>query len=92
MKQWAPLAALKKAPMADRAARQLAVVLDGDGGVRDAAALQPAPNVRYLDLERLGAMLLQLVAGLRNGKSPAELALGAEIRQPGCEEIGRAHV
>lgn len=86
VKQWAPLAALTKAPMAG-AARQLAVELDGDGGARDAATLQPAPNVRYLDLERLGAMLLQLVAALRNGKSPAELALGAEIRQPGCEAL-----
>ena len=87
VKQWAPLAALAKTPMADRAARQLAVVLDGDGGARDAATLQPAPNVRYLDFERLGAMLLQLVAALRNGKSPAELALGTDIRQPGCEAL-----
>jgi len=44
-------------------------------------------NVRYLELGRLGAMLAQTIAGLRNGKSPAELALGADLRRPDCENL-----
>ena len=62
-------------------------MLGSGSGLRNAKDLRPSPNVRYLDLTRLGAMLMQMIAGLRNGKTPAELALGAEARQPACETL-----
>jgi hypothetical protein len=86
-KQWAALVKLSPAPDANRVVPQLGVLLGAGGGARDAASLQPAPDARFLDLDRLGAMLIQLVAALRNGKSPADLALGTDIRQPACENL-----
>lgn len=86
-KQWAALVKLSAAPGANRVVPQLGVLLGAGGGARDAATLQPAPDARFLDLDRLGAMLIQTVAALRNGKSPADLALGTDIRQPACENL-----
>jgi hypothetical protein len=87
LKQWAPLVRLTPAAGPDHPVPPLAVVLGSGSGARSAKDLRPTANVRYLDLSGLGAMLAQMIAGLRNGKSPAELALGAEPRQPACENL-----
>ncbi|MCE9642004.1 MAG: hypothetical protein K8S22_17935, partial [Betaproteobacteria bacterium] len=87
LKQWALLVKLTPAAGPDTPIPPLAVVLGSGSGLRNAKDLRPSPNVRYLDLRGLGAMLTQLITGLRNGKTPAELALGTEARQPACETL-----
>lgn len=87
LRQWTSLVTFVKTPGTDATIPRLAVLFGTGGGARDVADVQPAPNVRYLELDRLGAMLVQMIAGLRNGKSPADLALGAELRQPACENL-----
>ena len=87
LKQWALLVKLTPVAGAETPVPPLAVVLGSGSGLRNAKDLRPSPNVRYLDLTRLSAMLMQMIAGLRNGKTPAELALGAEARQPACENL-----
>ncbi len=87
LRQWTSLVTFVKTPGTDATIPRLAVLFGTGGGARDVGEVQPAPNVRYLELDRLGAMLVQMIAGLRNGKSPADLALGAELRQAACENL-----
>jgi cyclic-di-GMP-binding protein len=87
LRQWAPLVTLTQNASSNSTVPPLAVVLGSGSGARGTTDLHPSANVRYMDLGGLSAMLTQMIAGLRNGKTPAELALGAEPRQPACENL-----
>ncbi len=87
LKQWAALTALVPGTDAAKPAYALAVVLGSGAGARATADLKVTANVRFLDVHKLGGVLAQLIADLRSGKTPAELALGAELRQPACESL-----
>lgn len=87
LRQWAPLVTLAPTAGPEIPVPPLAVVLGSGSGARSIKELRPTANVRYLELGRLGALLAQMIAGLRNGKTPAELALGTEARQPACENL-----
>jgi len=55
-----------------------------------AAVADDAPATasrRYLDVEPLGQRLRQLLAALKQGRSPAQLGLGEDAHQPGCESM-----
>jgi hypothetical protein len=87
LKQWSPLVTVAKTVRHDDTVPRLAVIFGADTGARDGKAVQPAPHVRYLELGPLQAVLTQLMAGLRNGKTPADLALGGTLSPAACENL-----
>ncbi|MGH8619441.1 MAG: hypothetical protein ACREUW_17265 [Burkholderiales bacterium] len=84
---WSGLVGLATQPLPPSSVPALAVDLAGDAGPQLAEQVAPGPGVRYLDLERLAPVLKSLILSLKQGRVPAELGLGADARQPGCESL-----
>ncbi len=86
LEKWASLVSLTHQAPPPSQIPLLAVDLSGDAGVRFAEAAEP-PSVRYLDLEQLAKTLRQTINLLKQGQTPAQLGLGEDARQPGCENL-----
>ena len=84
---WSGLAGLAAQPLPPSSVPSLAVDLAGDAGPQLAEQTAPGPGARYLDLERLAPALKGLILSLKQGRAPADLGLGADARQPGCESL-----
>lgn len=85
--KWATLVGLASQPLPAGSIPALAVDLDGDTGPEFASGLDAQASLRYLDLEQLSKTLRQTITLLKQGQSPAELGLGENARQPGCENL-----
>jgi hypothetical protein len=83
--RWERLVALSAEPLPESSIPPLAVDLAAEKGIGFARDL-PASGVRHLDLQPLGKMLRELVASLRQGKTPAVVGLGDLPRIP-CENF-----
>lgn len=87
LEKWAALVGLAPQPLPPSPTPSLAVDLGGATGVVFASGLEPQPNLRYLDLEQLSKTLRQTINLLKQGQTPAQLGLGVNARQPGCENL-----
>ncbi len=87
IEKWSLLVSLASQPLPPSAIPGLAVDLAGDAGPTFAEGLQPASSLRYLDFEIVGRTLRQLITLLKQGQTPAQLGLGDDARQPGCENL-----
>jgi hypothetical protein len=87
LEKWATLVGLSAQPLPTGPIPSLAVDLAGGGGVAFAEDLEAQPNLRYLDLEQLSKALRQTINLLKQGQTPAQLGLGEDARQPGCENL-----
>jgi hypothetical protein len=65
----------------------LAVDLDSNSGATQAREIAAAPSVRYLITDDLGNSLMKRIVRLERGQAPAELGLGEDCLQPGCETL-----
>jgi len=84
---WSPLASLSLQLPSSPAIPPLAVDLTGNRGAASAQELDQSTGLRYLDLEQLARMLRQTIILLKQGQAPAQLALGGDAHQPGCENL-----
>ncbi len=84
---WAGLVSFSSQPLPPSSIPPLAVDLAGDSGPQLAEHVPPGRGTRHLDLERLGPALKGLILSLKQGRTPADLGLGADARQPGCESL-----
>lgn len=87
VEKWSGHVGLSPLPLPPSAIPALAVDLTGNAAPALAEALAPLASVRYLDLEQLGRTLRQLITLLKQGQTPAQLGLGEDARQPGCENL-----
>jgi len=87
LERWATLVGLAPQPPAAGQIPPLAVDLNGEQGVVLAAELEVQPGLRYLELEQLSKTLRQTINFLKQGQTPAQLGLGEDARQPGCENL-----
>ena len=87
IEKWSLLMSLASQPLPPSAIPGLAVDLAGSAGPTFAEGLEPAASLRHLDLEVVGRTLRQLITLLKQGQTPAQLGLGADARQPGCENL-----
>jgi hypothetical protein len=87
LEHWATLVGLSTQPPPPSAIPSLAVDLNGARGITFATELQPDSAARYLDLEQLSKTLRQTINVLKQGQTPAQLGLGEDARQPGCENL-----
>ena len=87
IEQWSGLVNLAPQPLPPSAIPALAVDLADRAGPVFAAGIEPLASLRYLDLEQLGRTLRQLITLLKQGQTPAQLGLGEDARQPGCESL-----
>jgi hypothetical protein len=91
LERWAHKVDVLKEPPSGSDVPPMLVDLDGESeplraGAAPAGAPPPA-RVRYLDARRLAKSLRNRVALLRQGESPAKLALGEDCVQPFCEQL-----
>jgi hypothetical protein len=84
---WAPLVGLSLQLPSSSAIPPLAVDLASSYGAAPAQELEQAPGLRHLDLEQIARSLRQLITLLKQGQSPAQLGLGEDAHQPGCENL-----
>ena len=84
---WAGLVNLATEPLPPSAIPALAIDLAGGAGPVFAEGLEPLTSLRYLDLEQIGRTLRQVITLLKQGQTPAQLGLGDDARQPGCENL-----
>jgi hypothetical protein len=87
LEKWAGFATLAPEPLPVLASPALAVDLDGVGGASFVADMDPASNLRYLDVEGLASALRQAITALKRGESPARIGLDGNAHQPGCESL-----
>jgi len=87
LEAWSGLAGISAHPLPPSSIPPLAVDLASDTGPLLTEPVAAAPGTRYLDLERLAPALKGLILFLKQGRNPAELGLGADARQPGCESL-----
>ena len=87
LERWATLVGLAVQPPPTSAIPLLALDLNGTQGPLFAADLQPDAGLRYLELEQLSKTLRQTINLLKQGQTPAQLGLGEDARQPGCENL-----
>lgn len=87
LEKWSPLMNLAAQPLPPSAIPALAVDTGGNAGPTFANELAPAATIRHLDLETVGRTLRQLITLLKQGQTPAQLGLGDNARQPGCENL-----
>ena len=85
--KWSMLLSLSPQPLPPSAIPGLAVDIAGSAGPTFADGLQPAASLRHVDLEMVGRTLRQLITLLKQGQTPAQLGLGEDVRQPGCENL-----
>ena len=87
IEKWSLLAGLAAQPLPLSAIPALAINIAGDAGPTFAEGIAPATALRHLDLELIGRTLRQLITLLKQGQTPAQLELGNDARQPGCENL-----
>lgn len=87
VEKWATLVGLVAQPLTASAIPALAVDLGSSDGIEFASDRQPGPNHRHVDLEQLSKTLRQTITLLKQGQTPAQLGLGDNARQPGCENL-----
>lgn len=87
IEKWSLLTNLSAQPLPPSAIPALAVDLAGDSGATFAEGLEQSSTLRHLDLEVIGRTLRQLITLLKQGQTPAQLGLGNDARQPGCENL-----
>jgi hypothetical protein len=87
LERWATLVGLTAQPLPTGPIPLLAVDLSGSAGAMFATGMEPAPHLRFLDLEQLSKTLRQTINLLKQGQTPAQLGLGDDARQPGCENL-----
>lgn len=87
IQKWSGLVGLASQPLPPSAIPALAVDLAGSSGPTFAEGLEPRPSLRYLDLDQIGRTLRQTITLLKQGQTPAQLGLGEDARQPGCENL-----
>ncbi|MBI4192425.1 MAG: hypothetical protein HY525_18040 [Betaproteobacteria bacterium] len=87
IEKWSGLASLASQPLPPSAIPVLAIDLAGGAGPVFAEGLEPLTSLRYLDLEQIGRTLRQVITLLKQGQTPAQLGLGEDARQPGCENL-----
>jgi hypothetical protein len=85
--KWSGLVSLALLPLAPSAIPPLAIDLTGGAGPTHFEGVESPASMRYLDLELLGRTLRQLITRLKQGQTPAQLGLGADAHQPGCENL-----
>lgn len=87
LEKWASLVNLSSQPLPAGPIPALAVNSASDTVPGLAAAIPPAPSLRYLELDQLAKTLQQVLALLKQGQSPGQLGLGEDVRQPTCENL-----
>jgi cyclic-di-GMP-binding protein len=87
VEKWSGLVGLAPLPLPPSSIPPLAVDLAGSAGPAFAEGLAPLASLRYLDLDQLGRALRQLITLLKQGQTPAQIGLGEDARQPGCENL-----
>lgn len=87
VERWATLVGLAVQQPPASSLPLLAIDLNGARGPFFAAELQADANPRYLELEQLSKTLRQTINSLKQGQTPAQLGLGEDARQPGCENL-----
>ena len=85
--KWSGLVGLSPLSLPPSAIPALAVDISSNAGPALAEGLAGLAGTRYLDLEQLGRALRQLITQLKQGQTPAQLGLGENARQPGCENL-----
>lgn len=85
--KWATLVSLSAQPLPAGPIPALAVDFGSGRAATFPDKLTPGPGVRYLDLEQLSKTLRQTLNLLKQGNTPAQLGLGEDARQPGCESL-----
>ena len=87
LERWATLVGLAAQPLPTGPIPPLAVDLSGSGSATFGAGMESEPHMRFLDLEQLSKTLRQTINLLKQGQTPAQLGLGEDARQPGCENL-----
>ncbi len=87
IEKWSLLVTLAAKPLPPSAIPALAIDLAGEAGATFAEGLATTATLRHLDFELVGRTLRQLITLLKQGQTPAQLGLGADARQPGCENL-----
>ena len=87
IEKWSGQVNLASRPLQPSATPALAIDLMANHGPVFAEGLEPLSSSRFLDFEPLGRTLRQFIALLKQGRTPAQLGLGDDARQPGCENL-----
>jgi len=87
IEKWSGQVGLASQPLPPSSIPALAIDLAGSTGPVFAEGLEPLTSLRYLDLEPIGRTLRQTITLLKQGQTPAQLGLGEDARQPGCENL-----
>ena len=85
--KWSSLVTLSVQPLPAGAIPSIAVDFNGDAPALIAERVSPGTSVRFLDLEQIAKSLRQTINLLKQGQTPAQLGLGEDARQPGCESL-----
>lgn len=85
--KWAALVGLSAQPLPAGPIPPLAVDFNSGCAATFPDRLAPGSSVRYLDLEQLAKALRQTLNLLKQGNTPAQLGMGEDARQPGCENL-----
>jgi hypothetical protein len=85
--KWSLLMSIASQPLSPSAIPGLAIDLAGSAGPTFAEGMAPVSSLRHLDIEMVGRTLRQLITLLKQGQTPAQLGLGDDARQPGCESL-----
>jgi len=87
LERWTSLVGVSQSPLPPSPVPALAVNLASTEGANLAEGAAGGPDLRYLDLEQLSKTLRQTINLLKQGQLPAQLGLGDDARQPGCENL-----
>ena len=87
LEHWSSSVGLAQHPLPASRVPALAVDLDSSGAVAFAQDLAGRTAVRYLNLGPLSQTIRRLLGALRQGQSPADIGLGRNCPQPGCEKL-----
>jgi cyclic-di-GMP-binding protein len=87
LEKWSALVGISAQPLPPSQIPLLRVDLASTSGVAFAAEASSSPSMRYLDLEQLSRTLRQTINLLKQGQTPAQVGLGEDARQPGCENL-----
>ena len=87
IEQWSGLLSVASQPLPSSAIPPLAVDVAASTGPFLLAGREASLSMRYLDVEAIGRSLRQTMTLLKQGHTPAQLGLGDDARQPGCENL-----
>jgi hypothetical protein len=87
IEKWSAQMSLASQPLPPSAIPALGIDLAGSAAPAFVESLEPAASLRYLDLEQISRTLRQMITLLKQGQTPAQLGLGDDARQPGCENL-----